>query len=140
MCIRDRIKLCRHKPLVVILISGWRRTVFYLISKLIILSKWKVINSCNALIVRNNGCYLVTSFVAVSYTHLCQFDREVVCVVNLRSDLKPINVHFASVGSLNTVSYTHLFENAPIKVEISKTDITGKKELPGAKLSISINN
>ena len=25
----------------------------------------------------------------------------VVCVVNLRSDLKPINVHFASVGSLN---------------------------------------
>ena len=33
-----KIKLCRHKPLVVILISGWRRTVFYLISKLIILS------------------------------------------------------------------------------------------------------
>lgn len=24
---------------------------------------------------------------------MCQFDREVVCVVNLRSDLKPINVH-----------------------------------------------
>lgn len=32
---------------------------------------------------------------------MCQFDREVVCVINLRSDLKPINVHFASVGSLN---------------------------------------
>ena len=32
---------------------------------------------------------------------MCQFDREVVCVVNLRSDLKPINVHFASMGSLN---------------------------------------
>ena len=32
---------------------------------------------------------------------MCQFDREVVCVVNLTSDLKPINVHFASVGSLN---------------------------------------
>lgn len=32
---------------------------------------------------------------------MCQFDREVVCVVNLSSDLKPINVHFASVGSLN---------------------------------------
>ena len=31
---------------------------------------------------------------------MCQFDREVVCVVNLSSDLKPINVHFASVGSL----------------------------------------
>ena len=27
---------------------------------------------------------------------MCQFDREVVCVVNLRSDLKPINVHFAN--------------------------------------------
>ena len=27
---------------------------------------------------------------------MCQFDREVVCVVNLRSDLKPINVHFAT--------------------------------------------
>ena len=33
-----QIKLCRYKPLVVILISGWRRAVFYLISKLIILS------------------------------------------------------------------------------------------------------
>ena len=32
---------------------------------------------------------------------MCQLDREVVCVVNLRTDLKPINVHFASIGSLN---------------------------------------
>ena len=32
-----QIKLCRYKPLVVILISGRWRTVFYLISKLIIL-------------------------------------------------------------------------------------------------------
>ena len=39
---------------------------------------------------------------------MCQFDREVVCVVNLRSDLKPINVHFASVGSLN-VDCQHFF-------------------------------
>ena len=28
------------------------------------------------------------------------------------------------------------FENTPIKVEFSKTDITGEKELPGAKLSV----
>ena len=28
---------------------------------------------------------------------MCQFDREVVCVVNLRSDLKPINVHFETL-------------------------------------------
>lgn len=32
---------------------------------------------------------------------LCEMDREVVCVVNLQSDLKPINVTFASVGALN---------------------------------------
>ncbi len=32
---------------------------------------------------------------------LCEMDREVVCVVNLQSDLKPINVTFASIGSLN---------------------------------------
>lgn len=32
---------------------------------------------------------------------MCQFDREVVCVINLRSDLKPINVTFASMGALN---------------------------------------
>ena len=38
---------------------------------------------------------------AVMVDCMCQFDREVVSVVNLRSDLKPINVHFASVGSLN---------------------------------------
>ena len=33
-----------------------------------------------------------------------------------------------------------VFENAPIKVEISKTDITGEKELPGAKLSVIDEN
>lgn len=32
---------------------------------------------------------------------LCDMDREVVCVVNLQSDLKPINVSFASIGTLN---------------------------------------
>lgn len=32
---------------------------------------------------------------------LCEMDREVVCVVNLQSDLRPINVTFASIGSLN---------------------------------------
>ena len=34
------------------------------------------------------------------------------------------------------IEFEAAFENAPIKVEISKTDITGKKELPGAKLSV----
>lgn len=32
---------------------------------------------------------------------LCDMDREVVCVINLRTDNTPINCHFASVGSLN---------------------------------------
>lgn len=32
---------------------------------------------------------------------MCELDREVVCVINLRTDLKPINVHFASMGALN---------------------------------------
>ena len=35
---------------------------------------------------------------------MCQFDREVVCVVNLRSDLKPINVHFARYKNISHVA------------------------------------
>lgn len=34
-------------------------------------------------------------------SYLSDFDREVVCVINLRSDGAPINVHFASMGSVN---------------------------------------
>ncbi len=32
---------------------------------------------------------------------MSQFDREVVAVVNLKADLSPINVHFASIGAIN---------------------------------------
>lgn len=32
---------------------------------------------------------------------LCEMDREVLCVVNLKTDLTPINVNFASLGVLN---------------------------------------
>lgn len=32
---------------------------------------------------------------------LCEMDREVVCVINLKSDNTPINCHFASIGALN---------------------------------------
>lgn len=39
--------------------------------------------------------------VSVLGKYMCEFDREVVCVINLKSDLKPINVHFASMGALN---------------------------------------
>ncbi len=37
---------------------------------------------------------------------------------------------------VGTIELAAAFENEPIKVQISKTDITGEKELPGAKLSI----
>lgn len=37
---------------------------------------------------------------------------------------------------VKVIEFEASFENAPIKVEISKTDITGEKELPGAKLSV----
>ena len=49
----------------------------------------------------NNASSCSSKSAAVMGDCMCQFDREVVCVVNLSSDLKPINVHFASVGSLN---------------------------------------
>ena len=39
--------------------------------------------------------------VAVLGDIMCEFDREVIGVVNLKSDLTPINVHFASVGAIN---------------------------------------
>ena len=32
---------------------------------------------------------------------LCDMDREVVCVINLKADQTPINCNFASVGALN---------------------------------------
>lgn len=32
---------------------------------------------------------------------LCDMDREVVCVINLKADQTPINCHFASVGALD---------------------------------------
>lgn len=33
--------------------------------------------------------------------HLCEMDREIVCVVNLRTDGSPINCNYASVGTIN---------------------------------------
>jgi DNA repair protein RadC len=32
---------------------------------------------------------------------LCEMDREVVCVINLKTDGTPINCHFVSMGALN---------------------------------------
>jgi DNA repair protein RadC len=39
--------------------------------------------------------------VAVVGEMLSEMDREVVCVINLKTDGTPINCHFASVGGLN---------------------------------------
>lgn len=33
--------------------------------------------------------------------YLCEMDREVLCVINMKTDGTPINCHFASMGSLN---------------------------------------
>lgn len=32
---------------------------------------------------------------------LCEMDREVLCVINLKADNTPINCNFASIGALN---------------------------------------
>jgi len=32
---------------------------------------------------------------------LCEMDREVLCIINLKSDGTPINCHFASIGDIN---------------------------------------
>ena len=32
---------------------------------------------------------------------LCELDREVLCVINLKTDGTPINCHFASMGAVN---------------------------------------
>ena len=34
--------------------------------------------------------------------YLSEMDREVICIANLNTDLKPINLNFASVGGLNS--------------------------------------
>lgn len=39
--------------------------------------------------------------IAVVGELLCELDREVVCVINLKSDGMPINCHFASLGAVN---------------------------------------
>ena len=33
--------------------------------------------------------------------HLCEMDREVLCVINMKTDGTPIHCHFASIGCLN---------------------------------------
>ena len=39
---------------------------------------------------------------------LKDMDREMLCVVNLQSDLKPININIASIGSLNGCNRNYL--------------------------------
>lgn len=39
--------------------------------------------------------------IAVIGNLLCEMDREIVCVVNLKADGTPINCHFASMGAVN---------------------------------------
>lgn len=54
----------------------------------------------------------------------------------VKSD-KVIDVDATNKGdNVKVIELEAAFENIPIKVEFSKTDITGEKELPGAKLSV----
>ena len=54
----------------------------------------------------------------------------------VKSD-KVIDVDATYKGdNVKVIEIEAAFENTPIKVEFSKTDITGEKELPGAKLSV----
>lgn len=39
--------------------------------------------------------------VAIMADFLCEMDREVLCILNLKSDGTPINGHIASIGALN---------------------------------------
>lgn len=41
------------------------------------------------------------SAIAVVGELLCEMDREVVCIINLKSDGTPINCNFASMGAIN---------------------------------------
>ncbi|MGN1196852.1 MAG: JAB domain-containing protein [Acetatifactor sp.] len=54
------------------------------------------------------------SAIAVVGELLCEIDREVVCVINLKSDGTPINCNFASVGAINqaVVEPRELFKSA----------------------------
>lgn len=43
----------------------------------------------------------VEDVVALLGEKMCELDREVICVVNMKSDGTPINCHFASIGAIN---------------------------------------
>lgn len=86
--------------------------------------------------------------VAILWDYLGDFDREVMCVINLNQHLAPINVNFASVGSvsqtiahprevfkssiLSNASYIMLLHNhpsgdlKPSAMDIKKSEDLGK--------------
>ena len=54
------------------------------------------------------------SAISVVGEFLCEMDREVVCVINLKSDGTPINCNFASMGAINQaiIEPRELFKSA----------------------------
>lgn len=54
------------------------------------------------------------SAIAVVGELLCEMDREVVCIINLKSDGTPINCNFASMGAINQaiIEPRELFKSA----------------------------
>lgn len=45
--------------------------------------------------------HTVEDVVTLLGEHMSELDREVICVVNIKSDGTPINCHFASMGAIN---------------------------------------
>ena len=55
----------------------------------------------DAEVLSDKPIHSVEDVVALLGERMCELDREVICVVNLKSDGTPINCHFASVGAIN---------------------------------------
>lgn len=55
----------------------------------------------DAEVMSNKPLQDVEDLVALLGEHMCELDREAICVVNLKNDGTPINCHFASMGAIN---------------------------------------
>lgn len=68
----------------------------------------------DAPLLSNHKIHNAEDAIAVLGELLCELDREVVCVINLRTDGTPINCHFASMGAINQsiISPRELFKSS----------------------------
>lgn len=75
----------------------------------------------NAPLLSNHKICSPEDAIAVVGEMLCRLDREVICVINLKSDGTPINCHFASMGSINQsiASSRELFKSSILSNAVS---------------------